>query len=200
MSSNSNPDLEYEVVVVGAGNAGLAAAISAAQHGARVALLEKAPKELRGGNSYFTSDFRFGWNSIDDDIAPLVPGISRQDVDEMRGAVKPYTQEQFYDDAMRVSGGRAEPELLHVVVSESLAAMKWLRSMGHEWALCYKLAGKSMVVNLNGGGARLSDRGFDTASRLGVAIHYETIAIELLRNHRGRVVGVQALTPQGFVK
>ena len=46
-------DLEarYEVVVVGAGNAGLAAAISAAQNGATVAMLEKASHDLRGGNT-----------------------------------------------------------------------------------------------------------------------------------------------------
>jgi len=195
-------DLEarYEVLVIGAGNAGLAAAISAAQHGAKVAMLEKASKDHRGGNSYFTSDYRFGWESLDDDIVPLIPGIPEEDVAEMRSAVKPYTKEQFYHDVVRVSEGRADPELLHVVVDESLSAMKWLRGMGHEWASCYKLAGKSMVVNLNGGGAKLSDRGFDIAEKAGVDIRYSNIAMELLRDSHGRVIGAYVLTPEGFTR
>lgn len=195
-------DLEarYEVLVIGAGNAGLAAAISAAQHGAKVAMLEKAGKDHRGGNSYFTSDYRFGWESLDDDIVPLIPGIPKEDVAEMRAAVKPYTKEQFYHDVVRVSEGRADPELLQVVVDESLSAMKWLRGMGHEWASCYKLAGKSMVVNLNGGGAKLSDRGFDIAEKAGVDIRYSNIAMELLRDSHGRVIGAYVLTPEGFTR
>jgi tricarballylate dehydrogenase len=41
-----------DLVVVGAGNAALNAALSAAEAGARVLILEKAPQEARGGNSY----------------------------------------------------------------------------------------------------------------------------------------------------
>src|SRR5476651_2639501 len=97
------PDLEasYEVVVVGAGNAGLSAAISAADNGAKVAMLEKAPENLRGGNTFFTGDFRFGWNSLEEDIFPLIDSISEAEIKEMREMVKPYTQEDFYEDVMR---------------------------------------------------------------------------------------------------
>ena len=42
----SDPEARYEVLVIGAGNAGLAAAIAAAESGAKVALLEKATKDL----------------------------------------------------------------------------------------------------------------------------------------------------------
>ena len=77
-------EANYEVVVIGAGNAGLAAAISAAESGARVAMLEKAPRDLRGGNTYFTTDYRFGWNSLDGDILPLIPNISANAVADMR--------------------------------------------------------------------------------------------------------------------
>lgn len=44
----------YDVIVLGSGNAGLCAALSAREQGARVALLERAPKEQRGGNSAHT--------------------------------------------------------------------------------------------------------------------------------------------------
>ncbi|MSQ10769.1 MAG: FAD-dependent oxidoreductase, partial [Dehalococcoidia bacterium] len=57
----------YDVVVVGAGNAGLAAALAAQQAGAHTLVFEKAPFELRGGNSYFTGGlFRFAFNDIKD--------------------------------------------------------------------------------------------------------------------------------------
>ncbi len=195
-------DLEarYEVVVVGAGNAGLAAAISAAQNGATVAMLEKASHDLRGGNTYFTEDFRFGWESLDQDIASLVEGITAQEVDEMREMVKPYTNEDYYADVMRVCEGRSDPDLLQTMVSESLTTIKWLRALGHQWTPCHKIAGKSMAVVLNGGGARLSDHGFEVARKLGVNIRYQNIAMELIRDARGRVIGVYALTPEGFTR
>ncbi|MGH7317134.1 MAG: FAD-binding protein, partial [Candidatus Rokuibacteriota bacterium] len=45
---------EYDVIVVGAGNAALAAAVSAREQGAeRVLALEKAPRALRGGNTHY---------------------------------------------------------------------------------------------------------------------------------------------------
>ena len=67
----------YDVVVVGAGNAALSAALSARDGGARVLVLEKAPVAERGGNTAFTGGlFRFPFNSIDD-IRPLIPDYSR---------------------------------------------------------------------------------------------------------------------------
>ena len=42
----------YDVIVVGGGNAGMCAALSAQEHGARVLVLEKAPEAWRGGNGF----------------------------------------------------------------------------------------------------------------------------------------------------
>ena len=47
-----------DVVVVGGGNAALCAAISAAEKGAQVIIIESAPKTYRGGNSRHTRNFR----------------------------------------------------------------------------------------------------------------------------------------------
>src|SRR5580704_15197025 len=58
---------EYDVVVVGAGNAGMCAALAAQENGARVLVLEAAPFDERGGNSRYTAGaLRFVYNGVDD--------------------------------------------------------------------------------------------------------------------------------------
>ena len=67
---------DFDVIVIGGGNAGLCAALSAREQGARVALLERAPEELRGGNSAHTGGaFRVVYDGLDD-IRRLVPDLS----------------------------------------------------------------------------------------------------------------------------
>ena len=55
--NKSGAATDVDVIVVGCGIAGLSAAISAQQHGAKVALLERAPIEERGGNTRYTESF-----------------------------------------------------------------------------------------------------------------------------------------------
>ena len=68
-------DQDYDVVVVGAGNAALAAAVSAREQGAgRVVALEKAPRELRGGNTHYSGGLlRFAYDRAED----LLPARAR---------------------------------------------------------------------------------------------------------------------------
>ena len=56
-----------DIAIVGAGNAALCAALSAQENGARTLVLERAPEEERGGNSYFTAGgFRFAHDGLED--------------------------------------------------------------------------------------------------------------------------------------
>ena len=67
---------DYDVIVVGVGNAAFAAAVSARENGAqRVVALEKAPAEMRGGNTYWSGAIlRFAFDDANE-LAPLLPGI-----------------------------------------------------------------------------------------------------------------------------
>ena len=70
---------EYDVIVVGAGNAALSAAVSAHENGAkRVLVLEKAPRDMRGGNTHWAGAvLRIAFDDPHD-LAPLLPGIEEK--------------------------------------------------------------------------------------------------------------------------
>src|SRR5262245_65006450 len=108
------------VLVIGAGNAAANAALQARELGARVAMLETAPKEARGGNSAFTGGaFRFTFRTVEDLIA-LAPDI--RDLDLANIDFGTYTVEQYYDDMHRLNEYRCDTELTDVLIGVSSAA------------------------------------------------------------------------------
>ena len=126
---------KYDVVVVGAGNAALTAALAAASEGAKVAILEKAPEHLRGGNSYFTGGlFRFAYQGIED-ISELLPDMTAKEKDNID--VGSYKESEFYSDVMRVTEGLSDPSLLQILTSQSFPTMLWMRDKGVPWILAY---------------------------------------------------------------
>ena len=68
--------MSRSIVIVGAGNAALCSAISAAECGARVLVLERAPRDCRGGNSAFTGGAFRTVHDGAEDIRRLAPKIS----------------------------------------------------------------------------------------------------------------------------
>ena len=68
---------QYDVIVVGGGNAALTAALASANEGAKTLMVEKAPEYLRGGNSYFTGGLvrvasSFSTNALWKPSAPMM--------------------------------------------------------------------------------------------------------------------------------
>src|SRR3954454_4536104 len=98
-------DVPFDVAVVGAGNAALTAALAAHEAGARVVVLEAAPKELRGGNSRFSGGiFRFAHGGLDH-LRPLLTEEGARWAD--RVSIEAYEPDRFQADIDLVCQGRS---------------------------------------------------------------------------------------------
>ena len=109
---------DYDVIVVGGGNAAFCAALAAQEQGAKVLVLEAAPEDEAGGNSRFTAgSIRVVYNGVDD-IKTLVPDLTQAEIDTTDFGT--YTQDQFFDDMARVTQYRADPDLVELLVTTQL--------------------------------------------------------------------------------
>jgi len=117
-----------DVVIIGAGNAGLSAALSARENGANVDVLEAAEEGAYGSDSFFSGGlFRVAYDKFAD-LSALVDdlNIAGEGMEE----VAQYTEGDFLDDWGRVTGYRFDAELAEHVVSNSFEALKWLHEVG----------------------------------------------------------------------
>ena len=200
---------DFDVLVVGAGNAALAAANSAREEGAdRVVVLEKAPEPERGGNTYFSGGLlriAFGEPRA---LEPLLPDIE----DRLPGFfdnVEPYTQEDFLSDLRRVTADRTDPTLARILIGNSYDAIRWMHETGGiPMEAAVTLTGirvgnrvkfqKGAIVRARQEGVGLSRHWFTRTQSNGIEIRYETAALDLIQDRRGRIAGVRARTPDGL--
>ena len=195
---------EYDVVVVGGGNAGMCAALSAREFGGSVLVVEKAPKDDRGGNTKYADLFRFTYNDMAD-VETMVPDMTEEE--RKTAEIVPYTTDQYYNDIMRLTLGRAEPEIAEIVVNYARPTTDWLIKLGVEHQLNYlalvRHRGKlywqpGLIVTPKGGGPGLVEALFKAAEEKGVEVAYETAAVKLLTDSSGRVSGVVTKTRSGL--
>src|SRR3977135_3052408 len=199
MTSAELPSERPDVLVVGAGNAALCAAISAHENGARVLMLEAAPFEERGGNSHFTGGaFRFAFSGVDDLIAVL-PSLAQEDLANIDFGT--YTEEQFFDDLFALTQYRSDPDLAEILVRGSLDTAKWVARQGVKLQpglgrQAYKVDGKfkfwgGLALHIWGGGPELLKALYANVERRGIRILNEPRAPSLIREN-GRLAGVVA--------
>ncbi|MES9944546.1 MAG: FAD-dependent tricarballylate dehydrogenase TcuA [Candidatus Thiodiazotropha sp.] len=156
-------DYDYDVLVIGGGNAAMCAAISAADHGASVLVAESAPREERGGNSRHVRNLRVMHN---------------QPTQELTDS---YTEEEYWDDLMRVTGGETDQGLARITIRNSEAAASWMADKGVRFQA--SLGGTLSLSRTNpfflGGGKALLNTWYENAERLGVTVAYHTEITQL---------------------
>jgi fumarate reductase flavoprotein subunit len=103
----------YDLIIVGAGTAGLPAAIFASRRGGRVLLLDAAP--VIGGTLHFST----GQMSAAGTRLQRSLGI----VD---------SADAHFDDVMRISQGSANPEIVRLAVDQAGPTFDWLMDAGFE--------------------------------------------------------------------
>ena len=148
---------EPDIVVIGGGNAALCAAITAAESGARVLILEAAPKAYRGGNSRHTRNFRC---MHDGPLGPLTES---------------YSEDEYFADLLKVTGGKTDEHLARLAIRRSEGCLSWMQEHGVRFQP--SLSGTLSLARTNafflGGGKALVNAYYRTAERLGVRVKYE---------------------------
>ena len=198
---------DYDVVIVGAGNAALCAAMAARENGANVLVLEKAAEEERGGNSYFTAGgFRFCHTGIDDVCEDVLPDLS--DAEREQIELPLHDRQFFYDTLMKVTRHQSDEDMAWQLIDGSRPAMKWLRGHGVRFIpmfgrQSFLVDGKHKFyggVNIEavGGGAGLVEAEIKRVAQIGCEIRYSTGATRLIQDRSRRVTGMEVRGPDGY--
>ena len=126
VEKGADETLEADVVVIGAGGAGLAAAITAEQNGAKVIVVEKMPKV--GGNTI------------------LAGGAVNAVEDRSEFAIK-QNDSVYWHYTQTLSGGdyQGDPELVMTLVENAYDGIQWTKELGMEWL------GEDAVFTVSGG-------------------------------------------------
>ncbi|NND17676.1 MAG: FAD-dependent tricarballylate dehydrogenase TcuA [Silicimonas sp.] len=163
----------YDITVIGGGNAALCAAITAAEAGAKVLILETAPEPYRGGNSRHTRNFRCMHSG------PLGP------------LVEDYSEQEYFTDLLKVTAGKTDEHLARLAIRTSEECLPWMQAHGVRFQP--SLSGTLSLARTNaffmGGGKSLVNAYYRTADSLGVVVLYEA-AVTHLELDRDRIAWV----------
>lgn len=153
----------YDVLVAGGGNAALCAAIVARRAGARVLIVEAAPKFYRGGNSRHTRNLRLAHD---------------QGNEVLTG---PYPVDEFMDDLLRVTGGETDETLARFTIEKSRELWDFMTSLGVHFQP--PLGGTLSLGRTNafflGGGRALLNALYRTAASAGVEVRYDAEVVDV---------------------
>ena len=185
-------DRQFGVVVAGCGVAGLSAAVSAAQAGCTVAVLERATREERGGQSRYTEAYlrMKSRTEVTDDfeIQLAENGSGSVDPELVAEAASEGLNRPVLTRALSI----ADPAVIERFANRAGDVIRWLEGMGVRFDfLPTQFLTKSQPRLLPvGGGQALVEALAAQAESLGVVFFYETTAKSLLQADDGTVIGV----------
>ncbi len=190
---------EFDVIVVGKGNAALCSALSAHETGASVLVIEAASQDESGGNSRFAGGvMRFAYETVED--LRKVTEITEKEESETDFGTN--TEEEFFDDLFRLTQNRTDLDLSDLLVRRSLETMIWLRGKGVKFVPNFgrqsgmvngrrRFFGR-LPIEVSGGGAGLVDFLDQATKKAGIQVKFETRTTSLIYED-GQVKGVHAL-------
>ncbi|MGY2491762.1 FAD-dependent oxidoreductase [Cupriavidus sp. CP313] len=187
-------DETYDVVVVGCGVAGLSAAVSAAESGLNVCVLERATVEERGGQSRYTEAYlrMKSLSEVADDFDEHLAAHSGKYVDP------DMTAEMALDPASWSQATRSlavpDADMLGAFAEQVPGAIAWLQDIGVRFDFLPTQFLTSVQPRLLpvGGGAAIVEALAERAQALGVAFRYECTARDLIVDATGAVTGILA--------
>jgi len=172
-----------DVLVLGAGQAGLTAAVAAAQHGARVLVLEKL--EHPGGSTAMSSGLT-AYAGTDEQAA-----LGIEDSPELLKA-----------DILATGLHRNDEALVDLYCREQLATYRWLKELGVVYGHVHAASGQSVPRSHATDPSVMIDTLARRAEELGVRIAYGVRGFQLVREDEvvvgvlvengGALVGVEA--------
>jgi tricarballylate dehydrogenase len=156
-------DKKYDLLVIGGGNAGLSAAITARERGADVLIVEAAPEHSRGGNSRHVRNLRCMHDSPE--------GMLQES----------YAFNEFWDDLKQVTGGITNESLARLTLENSGECYRWMLRQGVRFQPA--LGGTLQLSRTNafflGGGKAMLNSYYRKAKEIGIDIAYETEVCDL---------------------
>ena len=188
----------WDVVIIGSGNAALCAGIAACELGADVLMIEKADRDMAGGNTKYTAGaMRFSYETSED-LHPLLarlddPRIARADFGS-------YTQEKFAADLSSFNDGASLSQEQQVLVSKSYETLLWLAGHGVTfnpiWSRqSFEKDGQiifwgGLTLAAENEGVGLFDMELTAYEKLGGIIRYNCAFQSLKTRDDGTVIGV----------
>jgi len=193
MSTHAD-NLDFDVVIVGCGAAGLSAAMEALEQGASVALLERSDIENRGGQTRWTEALMRmkSETEVADDLEshfaenaghyldPELVAETAQDFENWSSIVKVLN---FTD-----------PELIGTLADRAGPSLQWLKRYGVRFDSQpgYFITTCTTRLGPVGGGLAIVEALAPAAEKAGARFFYETTARRLVLNEAGVVVGLEA--------
>lgn len=180
----ADQELTYDVVVVGAGGAGMTAAVQAHMNGAKVLILEKMPKV--GGNTILSGG---ALNAVDDRSETAIKFNDSVD--------------WHYQQTLKGGDYKGDPKLVHLLVSRAWEGVEWIKALGMQFD-------ESKIFTVTGGMWQRAHKPADPVGtgffktygayidgHEGIELMLNTKAEELLADENGRIIGVRATGETG---
>ncbi len=174
---------EFPIIVVGAGGTGLASALTIAEKGIKVLLIEK--RKVAGGNTAMARGI----------FAVESPVQKRLKIDARK--------EDLFKKAMSYAHWKIDPNILRTFIERSGDTIRWLEEKGlkFEDVLHYYPNQIPRVFHVpEGRGAGLVKFLLKQCQNMGVEILYETRAKRILLNEKGEVCGIVAVYKDQEIK